>query len=63
MTKDRLDKLLALIRDCSDDELVEIGRAITATLSLRRAVGVLANELERPGRRGRRWKKKETGPK
>jgi hypothetical protein len=59
MTKPKIDKLLALVKDCSDEELAEVRRVIDHILGLRRSIGVLSNELERPGRRGRRWKKKE----
>lgn len=60
MTKTRLQKLLALIHDLDDHELVEVRAIITSTLTTRRSLQILTGDLERPGKRGKRWKRPAT---
>lgn len=60
MTTAKLRTLLKEIEGLTDDELVEFQKLITHVLGQRRSLQVLSGELQRPGRRGRRWKRLDT---
>jgi len=50
-------QLLDQLNGFTEEELVELQRLITHLVGLKRSVGVLRGELERPGKRGKRWVK------
>lgn len=59
MTEATFNKIMALVGELADEELVELQRFIGATVNARRSFAVLKGEVQRPGKRGKRWPKKK----
>lgn len=59
MTEQKMKDLTRRINELTDDELVEFQRMVSHVLGLRRSIAVLSKQVERPGKRGKRWPKGE----
>jgi len=60
MNSAQINKLMTFLNSLNDDQLYEAGKLITHLVGLRHSLRVMEGSEIRPGKRGVRWKKKET---
>lgn len=62
MTTPQLVNLMRFLNSMTVEEMDEVRKLVTNLIGVSRSQKVLLGKIQRPGKRGKRWAKKETKP-